>query len=426
MSKKLTVIGRGTIGCLVVKHFLNNTDWDIDWMYDPNIPTTSVGESSTPIIVDELRGLFGWTSKELDMMGGTYKFGTLKYNWANQPDEAVMSGFPIDRPAIHFTAYDFQRIAMEFIVSDPRVTVIEGNVDLDNVENIDSDFVYVCTGYPQKEEEFEVPPAVALNAAYVVDCPWDYPEFDATITEARKWGWVFGVPLRNRASIGYMYNSDFVDEEEIKRDLASVFVRHKLKPTGRVQKHKFKPFYRKNPIGPKVAYGGSAAFFFEPIEATTTSMAIFSYKVTGSAWQGNITIERANEIFRTMCSETQAGIAMNYIKQPTRFTSEFWEYATPKARDLVENEIKNHTKWARHLRWVKDEYDEHGKQSWFVGMMGSIIYYKMIENYGIRDYLDTLFEENAFGKYAEIDLLPPSNVVQEHTGNLFGIDYSEL
>jgi hypothetical protein len=30
MSKKLTIIGKGSVGSLAVMQFLKNTDWDID------------------------------------------------------------------------------------------------------------------------------------------------------------------------------------------------------------------------------------------------------------------------------------------------------------------------------------------------------------------------------------------------------------
>ena len=44
---KLAVIGKGTVGSLAVLHFLTYTDWDIDWVSDPNTPTTAVGEGTT-------------------------------------------------------------------------------------------------------------------------------------------------------------------------------------------------------------------------------------------------------------------------------------------------------------------------------------------------------------------------------------------
>ena len=32
--KKITIIGRGTAGCVAVTHFLRWTDWEIDWVFD--------------------------------------------------------------------------------------------------------------------------------------------------------------------------------------------------------------------------------------------------------------------------------------------------------------------------------------------------------------------------------------------------------
>ena len=41
--KKIAIVGRGTVGCLSVAHYLRYTNWNIDWIYDPLIETTPVG-----------------------------------------------------------------------------------------------------------------------------------------------------------------------------------------------------------------------------------------------------------------------------------------------------------------------------------------------------------------------------------------------
>lgn len=418
MSKKLTVIGRGTVGCLAVQNFIKFTDWDIDWMYDPSIPTTSVGESSTPFLTVELFDLFGFHTDDLLKMGGTIKYGTDKYNWSTKGDGHFLAPFPITFPGLHFTAVDLQNIAMQEIAKNPRVTIIEGHVDLDSVEDIDSDHVYVCTGLPKKEEDFEVPDAIALNSSLVVDCPWDYPQFNGTITDARPWGWVFGVPLKNRASFGYMYNSDFVDEESVKKDFELTLKSHNVTPGDNFRTYKFKPFYRKDPIGKKVAYGGSAAFFFEPIEATTTTMSIYLYRLALQSWCLGMPVDHANKIYMEMAKHTQAAISTNYLQPPNNYDNEFWRYASGKARGLVENEIANHTKWAQHLRFCKDEFEDRKSHAWFIGMVGSIAYNRIIKNFGLDDYLEGLYQKYGYGK-SPVD--PDS-----YDPELFSYDYSKL
>ena len=44
--KKISIIGRGTAGCLAVAHFLHFTDWPIDFYYDNQIKPQAVGEGS--------------------------------------------------------------------------------------------------------------------------------------------------------------------------------------------------------------------------------------------------------------------------------------------------------------------------------------------------------------------------------------------
>jgi hypothetical protein len=46
MNKRLSIIGRGTVGCMSAIKF-HNLGYKIDWYHDPNTPPLSVGEGTT-------------------------------------------------------------------------------------------------------------------------------------------------------------------------------------------------------------------------------------------------------------------------------------------------------------------------------------------------------------------------------------------
>jgi hypothetical protein len=88
-----------------------------------------------------------------------------------------------------------------------------------------------------------------------------------------KHGWIFGIPLQKRVSIGYLYNDELSSLEEVKKDVQNVFKEYQLKPSEITNHIKFESFYRKQNFNSKVIYNGNSSFFLEPLEATSTHMS---------------------------------------------------------------------------------------------------------------------------------------------------------
>jgi hypothetical protein len=88
-----------------------------------------------------------------------------------------------------------------------------------------------------------------------------------------KHGWVFGIPLQKRISIGYLYNDKISSLEEVKEDVKNTFKEYNLNPSKITNHIKFQSFYRKENFKNRIIYNGNASFFIEPLEATSTSMS---------------------------------------------------------------------------------------------------------------------------------------------------------
>ncbi len=94
----------------------------------------------------------------------------------------------------------------------------------------------------------------------------------ATTSTARKYGWIWQVPLYDRLGVGYVYSSQFVSDEEAERELVE-FLGADPPQTTRI---KFRTgHYRQAWVKNCVAIGLSGGFI-EPLEATGIGLISYS------------------------------------------------------------------------------------------------------------------------------------------------------
>ena len=383
MSKKLTIIGKGSVGSLAVMQFLKNTDWDIDWVFDENIAVASVGEASN-LLLTSMLSHNGFDQRFVRKIGGTSKIGILKENWSWKDN--FLHPFLVNSVAMHFSASDLHQALKEQIITNPRVKIINKNID--NPETIDSDFVLVCSGMPKKlnSGEYEVIEEIPVNAVYVVQCKWEYPHFNYSLTNAMQYGWVFGIPLQDRISIGYLYNDEINDLEEIKEDIKKVFQQYNLNPSDKTNHLEFQSYYKKNNFSPKVIYNGNASFFIEPLEATSIGLSIENTREAIKYWKekpSDESIKSFQNYYSKSISDISAMISLHYLAG-SKYNTEFWKYAQFKATEKIKKEFENETEWSKFV-WsiIINKEVSQGE----IGTWGDWNYRINIEGLGIKDKL---------------------------------------
>jgi hypothetical protein len=344
--KKLAVVGRGTVGSLAVIHFLSYTKWDIDWYYDSSIPTTAVGEGTTLAVPRMLfDSVLGYISRDLYDMNGTPKLGIWKENWGS--GETFFHAFPINEIGIHMNAIEFQDKVFLDLKDNPRVKFIDQNVT--DPESLPADYVMMCTGSPKKDPSaYDIKQSIAHNTAYVTQCYWDAPRFSHTLTLAKEWGWVFGIPLQNRCAIGYIFNREITDLDTIKESVKEVFEEYKLTPSENTNYLEFFNYSRKQNFTPKVVYNGNASFFLEPMEATSTSMANHVNRIAFDLWCGTFTVEDAQSHYDKYLNQIENMIALHYIKNDV-YSTEFWKLAKDKSTNHLSKSIKSDNELRAYL-----------------------------------------------------------------------------
>lgn len=320
MLKKLTVVGRGTVGCLSVAHFLRYTNLNIDWIYDPSIPTASVGEGTTVNFPISLNNTFGWNWEDIKSFGATPKLGLYKENWSSQSGSFYHS-FNSGTTGIHFNATKFQEKAFNQLKTSNRVNLIECNIK--DYENLDSDYVLVCAGSPKNTKEFITHDEIPVNSAYITQCYWDTSRFLETLTIARPYGWVFGIPLQNRCSIGYLYNKNINSIEDIKSDVQEVFKQFNLNPSDNTNNIHFNNYSRKINYTDRIAFNGNSSFFLEPLEATSLVLAETFNRLAFDVWFSGFSVADANFSYSREIKDVKSMINLHYMAGSC-FKTSFW------------------------------------------------------------------------------------------------------
>lgn len=319
--KKVAIIGRGTAGVLAVAHFWRwANDCEVELYYDTNIKPQPVGEGSTLVMPKALALDLGFTYEDLHNIDGTFKYGIKKSNWAN--GGTFVHQFVPPSVSYHFNAGKLQDYVVN-ILKD-KIKVSDKNVTPDD---IDADFVMDCSGKPQDYSEFNMSEYIPVNSVHVTQCYWDYPRFQYTLTIARPYGWVFGIPLQNRCSIGYLYNNTINTLEEVKADAEEIFKEYNLIPSEHTNTFSFKNYSRKANFTKRVAYNGNSSFFLEPIEATSIATMDAVNRRAFDVWFNKKPVAEANIEYRTLLAEVENVIMLHYYAGSI-FKTPFWEYAT--------------------------------------------------------------------------------------------------
>jgi tryptophan halogenase len=337
--KKITIIGRGTAGAFAAAHFAKQTNWHIDWIYDPNIKQQAVGEGTNLTVPMKLEEDLDFNVVELQSIFGTPKLGIRKMNWGTHNSDFTHT-FPGRFHGYHFNAVMLQDFIIEKLKANNRVNLIHDHVS--NHDQLDSDFVLDCSGRPTDFTDFDVRTEIPVNAVSVKQCYWEGMRFTQTLTIARPHGWVFGIPLLNRCAIGYLYNKDISTLEEVEQDAENIYREFNLVPSQDGNKFAFGNYTRKQNFTDRVAYNGNASFFLEPLEATSLSSMIFINNLAYKIFNKKMSVEEANEKYKAELDSIEYMIMLHYFAGST-FDTPFWKMALERSYKSMANAKSNST-----------------------------------------------------------------------------------
>jgi hypothetical protein len=350
---KITVIGKGLAGSLAASHFHKYLPgYEIEWVFDPKIETQSVGEGSVLTLPRSLFNSFGFSlSEDLPFIDGTIKTGLYKKNWNNK--SCFSHDFPAPNVALHFNTKKLQEFIFRSLES--KIKIKEAHIE--NNLNVDSDFIFDCSGTPENIDDNFFRSYVPVNSVHVNQCYWDAPKFNYTLTIARPYGWVFGIPLTNRCSVGYLYNNSINSIDEIKEDITNIFSEFDLEPSEDTNSFSFNSYYRENMFTNRLGYNGNSSFFLEPLEALSTGIIDYINRSFFDMIAGNITYKDANKKILNDIVQNENLIMLHYLNQGV-FDTEFWNFAKERAKECLEPRLKNDEHFLQMYNETKDIKDD--------------------------------------------------------------------
>jgi tryptophan halogenase len=336
-KKRIAVVGKGTAGSQAASHFNRFfPEAEIVWYFDSKKPVQSVGEGSTLELPVNLYNNIGFFNTDLPKINGTFKTGIYKENWGKRGNN-FFHDFPPPQASYHFSAVELQDYIFNYLKN--KIRIEDKNVDY---KNLDADFVFNASGRPENFDNFHISEYIPVNAAHVVQCNWDYPRFDYTLAIAKPHGWIFGIPLQNRCSIGYIYNSDISSVEDLQKDMEDVFEEYGLTPSSDPNNLKFNNYYKKQnyELSGRIVHSGNASFFLEPLEATSIGTMDRVQRAAFDVWNGFKKAEVANKEYQDFMDKTELVIMLHYFAG-SAFDTEFWRYAKEKAEKKIKGVAKD-------------------------------------------------------------------------------------
>ena len=148
--KKITVVGGGNAGCFTALYCAlmgKDKDFEVELIYDPEIPQERVGQATVlepPAILWAATG-FNWYENKIN---ATFKTGILYEGWGKVNDK-VFHDFPADSVAMHYCPWEMQA---SILTSGQFRTTYKNLPELDD---IDSDYIFDCSGKPNNYDNYE-------------------------------------------------------------------------------------------------------------------------------------------------------------------------------------------------------------------------------------------------------------------------------
>jgi tryptophan halogenase len=141
---------------------------------------------------------------------------------------------------------------------------------------------------------------------------------------AMKYGWIFKTPLQHRSGSGYIFDSDYINEEKALIE-AEKFFKKKLKINKIIsfEAGRYEKFWIKNCIAV-----GLSSTFIEPLESTSimlsiTQLELFKHFLNNILNYEEKSINLYNEIISKNMEETLSFVYMHYLTK--RKDSIFWK-----------------------------------------------------------------------------------------------------
>lgn len=246
--------------------------------------------------------------------------------------------------ALHFDAKKFAAYLKKIGV-EREITLIDGkvveselydtgyvkSVTLDNKQKIDCDFIFDCSGfarifvdktYNSKFNSFQDYLPVKKALPFFIENKKFTPSFTEAIS--MKYGWLWKTPVENRFGCGYVFDSDYINEDEAYNEVCT-FLGKEVDVPRVIQ---FESGYYQSVWNKNTLAVGLSSGFLEPLEATSIWITVISlYLLTehaaGIIHKDQKAIDEYNSEFNKKIESILALVRLHYCTQ--RSDTPFWK-----------------------------------------------------------------------------------------------------
>ena len=241
-----------------------------------------------------------------------------------------------DHHALHVDAYKtaeyFKRKSAENNTHHVEAKVVKVNreknkiisVDLDNGDNITGDVFIDCSGFSRvlsdHIEWLDYSEHLPVNSALVYTTgETDRKPF--TVARARKYGWSWEIPTREKIGRGYVYCDKYASEDDILDELG---------PVEKIKSIKFRTGRLKEFVDSNCFPIGLSAGFLEPLQATSIHCALIQLEMffysfpTPETLNDPTSVATYNRIIGNLFDDMRDFVSLHYTggKTDTKFWSD--------------------------------------------------------------------------------------------------------
>lgn len=197
-------------------------------------------------------------------------------------------------------------------------------------QKVDVDFVFDCTGfhrqligklYKQKWISFSKHLPMKKAIPFWIDTQTDIEPYTSCI--AMKYGWVWHIPLYHRTGCGYIFDSDYIDVEQAKKEAEEYFGQSlEIRKIIDFEAGMYENFWVKNCMAV-----GLSSSFLEPLESTSLwitcqQLELFRHFTNDLFLNRDRSLSQFNKIITTSVDEVMQFIFLHYYTK--RQDSDFW------------------------------------------------------------------------------------------------------
>ena len=465
--KSLTVVGGGTAGLISALILKERSNLNVTLIYSSNIGIIGVGEGSTEHFSEFMRFVGIKPSEIIKQCDATLKLAVVFDNWQNnkknnryihtvlgmfnlqfaqyfplyakeiargsdyfyskniEKNLIEISGLDIDNypptAQYHFNTFKLNDFLTKLAI-EKGIKIIDDNiVDLE----LDQDgYIFTIIGEKSKyKSDFYIDASgfkrvlmnklgvkwISYNKYLRLNSAIAFPTADEdnyncfTLSKAMDAGWRFKIPTWGRHGNGYIYDDNFITEDEAKLEIEKD-LGHEIEIA---KKFKFDPGALESAWAKNCVAIGLSGSFFEPLEATSIGLTIQQSFLLMHRLQNydENTIKDYNKSFTTIVENIRDFIALHYITN--RDDTDFWKNnLTKEIPDSLKNNLE---KWKTKIPISEDFINT----SYYV-MFGARNFITVMAGLGLFDKEAILQEYNFLSnKYIEYTNQSFHNIVND-------------